>query len=149
MEIMKIVLFLLLLISGCSALKSTNDEIPVLYIEKTACYGTCPVYRTEIFLTGKMIFQGTANTKLTGRYCATIDKNILNRLIDAFNTQLYFSFNDAYLSRVKDLPTTTTRINYNGKQKKVLDYDKAPRELKALEKMLETIVDTTSWKACR
>lgn len=145
---MKKTLLALIFILGCSALKQSKDEKPVLFIEKSACYGPCPVYKSEIFLSGKMTFQGTSNTKLKGHYCANISKKDLSRLLAAFNNDTYFSFKDAYLSRVKDLPTTITGINYKEKHKKIQDYDKAPTELKALEKMFETLVDTTSWKAC-
>jgi hypothetical protein len=132
---------------GCSILGQSTIETPVLYIEKSACYGECPVYKTEIFLSGKMTFQGISNTKLKGRYCANIDKKDLTRLIDAFNQQNYISLNEFYFSHAKDLPTTTTGFNYNGKQKHVRDNDKAPPELKQLEKMLEILVDTTSCKS--
>lgn len=146
---MKNCLLVLLILLGCSSLRQSSDEKPALYMEKSACYGPCPAYKVEIFLSGKMTFAGTANTKLKGHYCAKIGKHDLNRLIAAFNQKTYFSFNNSYLSRTKDLPTTTTGINYEGKQKMVMDYDKAPTELKGLEKMLETLVDTTTWKSCK
>ena len=138
----------LILLLGCSVIKQSSDEMPVLFLEKSACYGQCPVYRAEIFPSGKMIFQGTAYTKIKGIYCGNIDKKDISKLIDAFNKQNYFSFNEVYRSRAKDLPTTTTGFYYEGKQKTVRDYDKAPPDLKFLEKMLETLVDTTSWKIC-
>jgi hypothetical protein len=134
---------------GCTVLSQSTNETPVLYIEKSACYGECPVYKTEIFVSGKMTFHGISNTKLNGFYCANIDKKDLTRLIDAFKQQNYFAFNEVYFSHAKDLPTTTTNFNYDGKQKRVRDYDKAPPELKQLEKMLETLSDTTSWKTCK
>jgi hypothetical protein len=134
---------------GCSVLGQSTNETPVLYIEKSACYGECPVYKVEIFASGKMVFQALANTKMKGRFCANIDKKELSNLIDSFNQQNYFSFNGVYFSRAMDLPTTTTGFNYGGKQKRVRDYDKAPPELKMLEKMLENLVDSTTWKACK
>ena len=141
--------FVIFVCFGCALLGQSIHDTPVLYLEKNACYGQCPVYKLEIFLSGKMTFNGIANTKFNGHYCSNIDKNNLNRLIEEFNRKNYLSMEDNYLSRAKDLPTTTTGFKYNGKQKRICDYDKAPPELKQLEKMLETLADTTSWNNCQ
>ncbi len=127
----------------------SGNEMPIFSIEKTACFGSCPVYKAEIYNSGRLVFNGIRNTKLSGKYCSTIDKRQLENLTKAFQHNNYMNFNDAYTSRAKDLPTTVTYFNFEGRQKKVVDYDKAPAELKILERMLENIVDSASWKSCK
>jgi hypothetical protein len=146
---MKNYLFLIVICSGCLVLPKSNNDSPVIFIEKSACFGECPVYKSEIYLSGRITYQGISNTKLKGSFCAKLDKKSLNNLIDAFNQNNYFSLNENYVSQKKDLPSTRTGFNYKGQQKQILDYDNAPSELKHLEKMLENIVDTTSWINCQ
>ena len=62
------VLFIFLIISCNTVSKSTKDELNQLTIslEKTACFGTCPVFKIKIFKNGKGIFEGKVEKKRIG-----------------------------------------------------------------------------------
>ena len=143
------VVVLYVFLSACSILGQTGAEKPVFSLEKSSCYGECPVYVLKIYKSGKMLFSGSQNTKYIGRYCAILESVDFERLKVAFVNQAYFSMKEAYLSKAKDLPSTISSFYYEGREKKIMDYDNAPASLKQLEKMLETIVDTTRWTGCK
>ena len=146
---LKILIILSVLACGCVIFSHLGQEIPVIYLERTSCYGECPVYKLEISNSGKLFLSGIKNVKFTGNYCSKIDLRDLDMLKEEFKKQNFQLLQDTYLSRTKDLPTTIICFTYEGRQKRVVDYDDAPAALKRLEKMLETIVDTTNWKACK
>jgi hypothetical protein len=146
---MRIFIILFIFITACVALTPKGKEIPVFYLEKTECYGECPVFKLEIYDTGKMIFYGIRNTKLMGTFCSELEYSARARLKEIFRSEKYFAMQDSYLSRAKDLPTTITSFYADGRNKRIMDYGNSPEGLKRLEKMLETIADTTSWKICR
>jgi hypothetical protein len=145
----KIICLLLLILGSCSILSPRNSENQLFYLEKTACYGECPVYTLKIYSTGKMEYYGIRNTKFTGEYCADIPNRELEKLKLEFKKEKYFAMQDVYQSKASDLPTTITGYSERRNAKRITDYDKAPEALKHLEKMLEMIADTTNWVKCK
>ncbi len=68
----------------------------------------------------------------------------LAELLKAFQRANYFALKDRYEVDEKghsmtDLPRTTTSISLNGKTKKVIDYYCPPKELVALEELIDKL----------
>ena len=132
---------------GCNTSKkcSTDNEI-VFSMSKTRCYGKCPVYTIDIYSNGHVIYEGKSNVDKIGKFEKNITQKELSDLKKAFLDSKFFDFEDEYVSNATDLPTTYILFRNNGKEKKIKDYHKAPKELKALEKLLDDIANsTTDW----
>jgi hypothetical protein len=115
-------------------------------MEKTACMGTCPTYKFEVFLDKTARYHGKANVENIGEYTVTLTDEQLDNLKNSFAEADYFSFANVYSSPLTDLPTTFL-FYHNGRESlKVTDYWGAPEELKALEKEIENIITTINWK---
>lgn len=125
------------------AQKKTGSEILVT-IERESCFGSCPVYSARIYSDGTVIYVGKENVKVKGERRHKISEDKVTELIKAFERIKYFSLKDKYEAdengmSVTDQPTTTTSISLDGKQKKVVNYYCAPKELEEFENFIDKI----------
>ena len=132
------VLFIFLIISCNTVSKSTKDELNQLTIslEKTACFGTCPVFKIKIFKNGKGIFEGKKFVKKTGLIDFKLSQQEIQKILVKAENIKFPEMLDEYSEKITDLPTTYIQI----KEKKIKDYFGAPKKLKDLETLIEEIV---------
>ncbi len=114
-------------------------------MSKTACFGACPVYEFKIDGKGKATYEGLKFVELEGKHEMDYPPETVNDLFKAFAEADFWSFEDEYTDQIADLPTTYLTFTHDGKTKKIKDYYNAPEKLKALEKKVEAIVETTLW----
>ena len=147
---MKHILVIALLCSllvGCNSAKKIGSDNEIVFsMTKTKCYGKCPAYTIEIYSNGRVTYSGLANVEKIGKFEKNITQTELSNLQKTFLDSKFFDFDDEYVSNATDLPTTYILFRNNGKEKKIKDYHKAPKELKDLERLLEDIANsTTDW----
>ncbi|MEO7674247.1 MAG: DUF6438 domain-containing protein [Pyrinomonadaceae bacterium] len=139
--------FLLLLIfASCSEIKAQqkSDAKILITIQREACFGSCPIYSAQIYDDGTVIYNGKDNVGVIGEKRYKISQNKVKELIEAFGKIKYFSLKNKYEAdekgmSVTDLPMTTTSISFEGKQKKVINYYGAPKELEELENKIDKV----------
>jgi hypothetical protein len=134
----------------------------VIQMERTLCFGSCPAYLLTIYGNGKGVYEGKFSVKVEGVQNFTLTKDQLGKLVQAFETAYYFSFEDYYSVGVTDMPSVTTSITFQGHSKTVnhyawcLDYEKvtipedeishaAPQALCDLEDKIDEIVNIKQW----
>lgn len=127
---------------------TTSSTLPVkesllLSLERTPCFGKCPTYKYTILTTGKIIYNGSQNTKNIGSYTAQLNKSQLEEIKNQLKIIDAFSLQDKYDAKVTDIPSTILVININGKKKKIYDRHGAPEKLKQFEKFVDKIVLNT------
>jgi len=137
-------LFTFILITTLISCKSQEQSTlvvstPSLFIkmEKTACYGTCPVYVVEILSDGTVHFLGKQFVENLGKFnskLSTDDISVLKSKISAID---YFNLQDTYDSEITDFPSCITEIKLDGKTKKITNRHGGPAELKTLEKLIK------------
>src|SRR5205085_3979605 len=116
----------------------------LITIKREVCFGSCPIYSAEIYSDGTVVYHGEGNVKVEGEKRHRITNDRVAELIRAFQRINYFSLKDRYEvdengHSVTDRPTTTTSLSLNGKYKKVVDYYCAPKELLALEDLIDKL----------
>ena len=106
-------------ISSCSFFTTTStnkqeDKNIVISLEKTPCFGSCPIYKIFIFQDGTAIYHGIRFVDNLGEYTfetklASISQNIINKSLeinfDSIKEDEYFNTN------IQDLPSTIITIN--------------------------------------
>ena len=127
---------------------TTSSTLPVkesllLSLERTPCFGKCPTYKYTILTTGKIIYNGSQNTKNIGSYTAQLNKSQLEEIKNQIKILDAFSLQDKYDAKVTDIPSTILVINIDGKKKKIYDRHGAPEKLKQFEKFVDKIVLNT------
>lgn len=149
---MRLLLYLSILIFSFSCntpkkvTKSQNvNDTTIIKLQKTMCYGKCPVYTITIYGDMRAEYAGKKNVDKIGKYEKKLEKSEVDNLIKAFEDADFFEFKDEYTAKVTDMPTTYVTYTVNEKTKRIRDYFGAPEELKKLEKMVENIANSEGW----
>ena len=137
---------------GCSsAITPVPDNIKevVITLERTACYGVCPVYALTIHGDGRVIYEGIRCVKIEGIRTTTISEDEIKQLIVEFQKIDYFSLEGSYEERnATDMPSVYTSLTVNGKTKTVRHYHgdfNAPKKLTELENKIDLVVNSDEW----
>ena len=120
------------------------DDDVVITIERTSCFGSCPIYSAKIHADGSVVYVGKEFVKEIGERRFKITPERVQELIKEFQRLDYASLKDKYDTdengnSVTDLPTTITSICLDGKKKKVVNYYGAPRKLDELEDKIDSL----------
>jgi hypothetical protein len=73
-----------LLAAAWCAPAAARSRSPVVTLERTACFGTCPVYKVAIDADGAVRWRGEANVAHKGRARGHADPAKVAELVDAF-----------------------------------------------------------------
>lgn len=152
-------LLLVVLLAGCITItkKDGANKTPppavhedlVIKLERTPCFGNCPVYSLMIKGNGTVIYSGVQFVKITGIQESTISIDAVDQLLMEFEKADYFSFNDSYTKFGKsDMPSANTSISLGGQTKSVNHYLgdlTAPKSLTELENKIDEIVNSDQW----
>jgi len=121
--------------------EAAMKESLFLSMERTPCFGKCPVYKIMIFNTGNVIFEGFSNTKYIGKYGNQLTKKQLKEIQSMMDDIKIMEMENVYDTEVTDLPSTILFLVSNMRQKKkILDRVDAPAELKQFEKLIDYFV---------
>ena len=141
-----IILSVAIFMFSCSSSKKFQEENICISMEKTSCYGHCPVYTINIYNNGLIKLEGKENIDKIGSFRSKITGKQLDKLTELFISSDFFNFEDSYTSLVKDLPTTFIYFSKNNKNKRIKDYDEAPQSLKKLEEEIVLMLENLKWK---
>jgi Domain of unknown function (DUF6438) len=129
----------------------------VITLERTACYGTCPVYKITISADGNVSFEGRRFVRKAGTAKSVISQEQIRELLGAFEEINFFELRNQYERPENgckewwtDNPTAITSISYNGRSKTVRHYygcrgPKVLTELETLEHAIDIAVDSAQW----
>ena len=132
-------LVFILFFSSCFNLtkqKELQSPKIIISLEKTACFGRCPVFKIIIYDNGKALYSGQKFVKKVGEHDLKVSKKEIDKILSKAKKIGFNNLKNEYSERITDLPTTYIMIN----NKKIKDYYGAPSKLKDLEKMIENIV---------
>jgi hypothetical protein len=154
----KLIYSIIIVITLSSACKSkekmsqTNsseaDTVLLASIERTPCFGKCPTYKTTVYQSGYVVYEGKQNVKNIGLFSTRLDKSKVNDIKDFIEKNKILDMNDEYKNpHIADYPGTITEAHLNNKYKHILEMDpKAPKEIKDFQNFLDSFFsDETNW----
>jgi hypothetical protein len=109
-------------------------------LEKTPCYGTCPIYKLMILKTGKAIYQGIDHVERKGKFETTFSKAEMDMILKKADETGFWELADEYDAPVTDFPTTITSLRKGNKTKVIANRVGGPSELRAYENFLEALL---------
>ncbi len=136
--------------------QASSDKTDTITLERTACFGTCPIYKVTITSDGSVSFQGVRFTK-TQSATGKISRRAFRRLAREFEKIKYFSLPDDFTPGTKncpnvmtDMPSANTAIHLKGKSKTVSHYYGCGNSgvlpnLTALETKIDQVAGTRKW----
>ena len=151
-----LLLVLGLLISGCVAGVGTPTTNPtenvfsdlVITMVRTACHGTCPIYKLAIRGDGTVTYEGQDFVQVKGQQTASLSLAQIQELVSAFEQASFFTLMDYTHVNTTDSPTVITSITLNGQSKTVNHYygdSSAPQALFDLESKIDEITNSNQW----
>jgi hypothetical protein len=117
----------------------------VIKLERTACYGRCPVYVVSIDAKGNVTYDGTRFVKVAGRQTDRVPASRVAALVETVDRIRFFDLDDKYRQLITDLPTTFVTVTRDGRTKRIEDYFGAPKSLKDLERQIDDAAQTARW----
>lgn len=156
------VVSLAVLMTGCPGRPTGQETEASIQMERTACYGKCPVYTLSIEPNGKVTFEGKQFTETLGKVESKLEDGKMAQLIAAIDKADYFALNSSYVDESDGCPITATdspSVNlkirlgsyenstrhYYGCLEKGDGYHPYPAGLTELEKRIDEIVGTSRW----
>jgi hypothetical protein len=126
----------------------------VITLERTSCFGECPVYSVTIDARGNITYDGTKFVRVQGRQTDRIPAARVAGLLAAAERIDFFGLRDQYRTirnpdgtetHVTDLPTAFVTITRAGRTKRVENYIGAPQGLRELEQQIDAAARTARW----
>ena len=134
---------------------SDRASASAITLERTACFGRCPVYRLAVSATGAVTYEGTANVRRIGAATGQIPADRVTALVSELERAGYFSFADRYAPAelacgryATDLPTVITSVTLRGRTKRI-EHDHgcggAPGALVVLERRIDEVLGSAQF----
>ena len=131
------------------------DESAAVTLERTPCFGRCPVYSVAIMKSGLVRYEGKRFVADSGADSARIAPAAVESLLAELDRGGYFGFDDRYVSGAPacgpyatDLPSAKTTVD-DGNRSKEIQHDHgcshAPATLSSLEKRIDEVAGTSKW----
>jgi hypothetical protein len=137
----------LLLLIPALFLAPGEDAITEISLERTPCYGTCPIDKAVFRSNGTAEYSGTEHVERRGNYKGKIGKDEFEKLARLVAEKKFFDLKDAYSKPITDHPTLITTVKRGKAEKKVSNYaDAAPKGLGEIEKKVIEVMEKTDWK---
>lgn len=140
---------LIVLTVGATSVSAQDAANVAITLERTACFGACPVYTVTILEDGTVIYNGENFVEVTGEQTSQIDPETVSMMVEAFENAGYFEWDEAYdTMTVSDLPTVITSVTRNGETHRITRYagdSSAPLALPFLEQWIDIMARTQQW----
>jgi len=125
---------------------STNHGITEIGIERSPCFGPCPIYSLIIKSDGTFRYKGVKYVEREGESTGMVPVSYFHRLAQFIRDSGYMELEDGYRRGVTDHPTTYTMVVMNGKRKTVSNYANAgPTKLWAIEQLIDDLMTKAKW----
>ena len=121
----------------------------VMHLEKSACFGHCPMFELKLFSDGRAEYHGKAYTQRLGVYESRVTKAFIDLILHEAEKINYFQLNDHYPidgQFISDLPNTTTYIKKSGREKTIIRNHNGPLTLRKYETFLIERFDALRWE---
>ena len=144
------------------AAKKGNFADSMVSLERSECYGACPIYKVKVFGDGRLIYEGTKYVKIEGKITDKVTSEQFQALMAEFRKARYFTLRNSYedwkdgcITWRTDASSAITSIRINKRKKSVSHYrgcssgsNKFNRELQRLSKLedkIDEIIKIHQW----
>jgi len=127
-----------------------GKKAPILAsLQRTACYGTCPIYKVTVRSDGTVEYDGERFVKVTGHQVAKLDPSHVEALRKAFADAKFFKLKGSFDCHDEtDNPSVILTYRHGKQSRTIRHYHgcrRAPESLGTLEKRMDEIIGTARW----
>ena len=122
----------------------------IIAFEKTPCFGRCPVYKIKVYESGFALYEGINFAEKMGMYSTVLTQSQIDNIYQSAIEIGYFKLDPEYNNPlISDLPSTLSRINYGGKDHRIMARNNVPEKLKVFHDNLSITLLEKDWKPYR
>jgi hypothetical protein len=135
--------------------EATSGTAAAITLERTPCFGGCPVYRISVSSEGLVSYEGRAGVRRLGAASKRISPQRVSALLTELERAGYFSFAPRYTPAepacgryATDSPTAITSVQLDGRTHRIEhDYGcgSAPGALVVLERRIDEALGSSEW----
>jgi hypothetical protein len=139
---------LALCLFGCHSTPEVRKDLVgtvdvLVQLERTPCFGACPVYAVTVLTDGTIRYTGERHVKIT-ELVEVNEPAVVEKLKTRFESSEFSKWGDFQRTPVSDMPTVV--LTYKGHTvRHYLGDDKAPEALTKLEDEVDAIIGTDRW----
>ena len=133
--------------TSASTTETAKSESPLVAepqllasIQRTACYGQCPMYKATFLDNGEIKYVGKRFVEKLGTYSALISAEKIQEIKDMAKEYEYFKLDSLYPTPISDFPSCLTEVRLDGVSKRVVNRRNPPENLKSFERYLDGIL---------
>lgn len=116
-------------------------------MERTPCFGQCPVYTLNIYQSGYAELEGRRFFDYVGTFTTRFTESEMVQIKEWANAANYWQLKHVYDAPVTDLPSTTTVLIIDKASNWVYNRMDAPEGLREFETNVETLIKDKQWTA--
>lgn len=123
-------------------------ENAVARIQRTPCFGRCPIYTITVYEDGSVIYEAEEFVQEKGAFYGKVEEDKIRKLMQRAEAINFFELNDEYDNEyVTDLPSTITTLRKDGELKQVINRYQGPEELHKFEKYFDQLFLDLNWSS--
>ncbi len=131
---------------------AVDPDVPrvLASLQKTPCFGRCPVFEVRVYSDGKAVYNGQRFTDRKGIYEASVSKEALSALLEEVAALNPDALSEEYPRngrKIPDLPSTIVYINTGTVEKKIANNHDAPQALLDFERYFLDWIELLNWVA--
>jgi hypothetical protein len=130
-------------------MSGSKEKQQIIRMDKSACFGTCPIYTMLVFDNGMVEYRGDKFCEKLGIYEKQLSDEEFSIVTSLLKEIDFESLEERYDANLMDAQITTFNFSYNNVSKKVRGIYSWPKSLKELDKALSSIGETEDWKTIR
>jgi hypothetical protein len=132
-------------------LERNTNNLPdslVARIQRTACFGRCPIYTLSVYESGYVDYIGEKWVEKEGRFSSRVDQSLIDQLMQKAKAINYFELEHTYDSKyVTDLPATITTLKGEDGFHVVVNRYQAPEQLTQFAQEFDQLFQDLAWKS--
>lgn len=115
-------------------------------LQRTPCFGTCPVYSVTFHRNGEAEFEAKEHLPKLGKFSGKLDVATYGRLCYLIEQSRFQDLKDRYQASWTDDTTCIVTVSGGEKRKEVSDYGSVgPIELWAIQQIIDSVRESISW----
>lgn len=116
-------------------------------IERTPCFGRCPIYIITIYKSGYTTYEGENFVDMIGKFETNLEQKKLEQLMTEAKRIKFFEFDPIYDNEnVTDLPATLVTISTEDNFKTSINRYGGPEELRSFSDFFDSIIKGSNWE---
>ena len=131
---------------GHDEVEAKNHGVTEVGLERSPCYGFCPVYTVVIKSDGTFRYKGEKYVQRVGNYTGKVSTYGFDQLAQFIKDSGYTELQDSYSHMVTDNATVYSTVVIGGKRKVIRNYANAgPTKLWAVEQLIDKLLLEATW----